>query len=136
MQNRFRFYLITIVVILIGYFYLIYSYRSNNSSTMAFCFYKNILSFPCPTCGTTRSVLASFKADFYNAIFTFNPLGILYAFLLIVIPVFVCIDLIFKKSFVYQSYHSILEQLKNKKISIPLILLLILNWIWNIYKEL
>ncbi|WP_196886004.1 DUF2752 domain-containing protein [Aureivirga sp. CE67] len=105
-------------------------------SNISFCFYKNFFSIPCPSCGSTRSLLAFLKFNIYEALIVFNPLGVFYFILLIVIPLMIIFDIIFKKELTLRSYLILIEKIKNKKFWIPFSVILILNWIWNFYKGL
>ncbi len=136
MKNRFKFYVYTILICFVGYSYLFYSYRNTSKSNFSFCFYKNIISLPCPACGTTRGIFATFSGNLYQAFFTYNPLGILQAIFLSILPIMLLVDLLFTKNYTLKSYNFLILQLQKKKIWIPIVLLLILNWIWNYYKKL
>jgi hypothetical protein len=94
---------------------------------------KNVTGFPCPSCGTTRAVQLLFKGD-YTASILMNPFGIIISTVLTVFPFWIVIDLILKKETFYTFYNKIECLLKQKKIVIPLLILVILNWIWNINK--
>jgi hypothetical protein len=96
---------------------------------------KNVTSFPCPSCGTTRAVQLLFKGDFTASVLT-NPFGIIVSGSMLILPFWIVIDLILKKETFYTFYNKMESILKQKYIAIPLIILVVLNWIWNINKGL
>jgi hypothetical protein len=55
---------------------------------------------------------------------------------LLVLPVWLVFDLISRKSTLYHFYNRSERFLQRKWIAIPAILLVLLNWVWNIAKGL
>ncbi|WP_255323803.1 DUF2752 domain-containing protein [Capnocytophaga stomatis] len=96
---------------------------------------KHITDIPCPSCGTTRSVVSFFEGNFVKS-FYLNPLGILASLFLLIAPLVLLYDLVFRKTLFYQMYIKSEEYLKKAYVYIPLIFLILLNWIWNIQKGL
>jgi hypothetical protein len=96
---------------------------------------KNVTGYACPSCGITRAFIELIKGNFLNAIYL-NPLAIIVAFALLIFPTWILFDLALKKDSFYKWYKKIELQLQKGHIAIPLILLVILNWIWNINKGL
>lgn len=99
------------------------------------CVSKSITDVPCPSCGTTRSVLSFFEGDFIKSLY-WNPLGIIVSLVLLVLPIMLLYDWFSGKNTIYDYYIKSEKVLKEPKVYIPLIILLILNWIWNICKGL
>jgi hypothetical protein len=114
---------------------LLWVFTSKNTEIGTMCYIKWISSYPCPACGTTRSVYHLLDNNWLLALKS-NPLGYLAVLSLIVLPLWVLFDLLFKRETLFVTYQWINNQLKNPKIWIPLALLMLANWIWNIYKEL
>ncbi|BBE16839.1 hypothetical protein AQPE_0986 [Aquipluma nitroreducens] len=56
--------------------------------------------------------------------------------ILILAPLWILYDIVLRKDSLLQVYNRSEIFLRQKWIAIPLILLVILNWIWNIYKGL
>jgi fumarate reductase subunit D len=79
--------------------------------------------------------MAILDGQFLTA-FYWNPLGYLILVGLVILPLWLLADLIFKAQSLFDFYHLICDKLKNKKYAIPLLLLLLLNWYWNIKKGL
>ena len=75
------------------------------------------------------------KGDLIGSV-AFNPFGLVVSFAMLVLPFWVVFDLVTKRQTFYEAYNKMETVLKQKKVAIPLIILVVLNWIWNIYKEL
>lgn len=103
--------------------------------SVAFCWFKKITHLPCPSCGTTRSVTALLGGD-VAASFLLNPLGIAAFIIMACIPIFLIYDVLMKSNKTIRTYHSIEKILQKRLVAVPLIVLVILNWVWNIAKEL
>lgn len=100
------------------------------------CLFKNMTSYPCPSCGTTRSVkMLIFDGNLKGALMM-NPMGIIVAFIMIVMPVWLAFDLIFKRQTLFDAYIRIEKTVATRRVAILLIVLVILNWIWNLNKHL
>ncbi len=99
------------------------------------CIIKNVLNIPCPSCGSTRAVFSILDGDFVGSLLL-NPIGILLTILLLVTPLFLFYDSLFKKTTIASVYIRTESFLKRKYIAIPFLLLLVANWVWNIHKGL
>ncbi|TRZ46173.1 DUF2752 domain-containing protein [Robertkochia solimangrovi] len=119
-----------------GFAWLYFNHRSPESDGLLFpgCIFKKITSYPCPSCGTTRAVQLLQDGEPLNSILM-NPFGIIVAGLMIVLPVWVLVDLFSNGSSFLRFYEKIEFKLKNRKIAIFLIILVLLNWGWNLYKN-
>ena len=120
-----------------GYIWLMLTFYRNvyDPSDFGVCLFKHVTGIPCPSCGSTRSAISLLKGDFAGAIF-WNPFGILILFILIVSPVWIIYDLIGRKETLFNFYIRSELFIKRKWIAIPAILLVLINWIWNITKNL
>jgi len=66
-----------------------------------------------------------------------NPLGAIGLVALVVIPLWLAADLLMKKESLHRQYAAAERTLRQKSwASIPLISVVIVNWIWNIVKGL
>ena len=136
--SRNKLYLIISLACAAGYMWL-YLNASNyvlvKNNTFEVCIIKHVTHIPCPSCGSTRSVLLLQNGEFLKA-FTTNPLGYLISIILIFAPLWMMIDVLAKKNSLLHFYKKLETYLKIPTYNVPLLLLLILNWIWNITKEL
>jgi len=131
-------YIILTIICLLGYSWLGYNLvitTKPESSAKTVCVIKHTTGIPCPSCGSTRSVISLINGDFSKALYI-NPLGFLIAVIMILLPFWIITDLVNKKNTLFKFYKKIEIILQKKIIAIPLILIIIINWIWNIIKEL
>lgn len=136
-MTRNRLYLTLLILLLAGYSWLIFSiYHTYSvySESVELCIFKVITGVPCPSCGSTRSVVSFFKGDVYEAIM-YNPIGIILAGLIVFTPFWLLYDIIFKRDSLLNFYNKFEIFITGKKIMIIAITLVIANWIWNIFKE-
>lgn len=117
-----------------GYGYLFYKLDNLQNETYRVCIIKNVTGYPCPSCGTTRAVSLLLEGKI-KASLLLNPFGILIAIIMTVFPVWVSTDVILKKDSFFKAYKKAESIIKKPWIASILILLVILNWIWNIYKN-
>lgn len=120
-----------------GYIWLIMNYYRTFSLALepGVCLVKRVTGVPCPSCGTTRSVLSILKGDILEGI-QWNPFGIIIILILFIFPVWIISDVLSRNDSLFNSYNQTELFLKRKWIAIPAILLVLLNWIWNIVKGL
>lgn len=129
-----NFYILIGVLTVLGWIWLFSSFFfDEHQIKTTVCLSKRVTDVPCPSCGTTRSVLSFFKGDFLKALY-WNPLGILSAIFLIISPLWLLFDFIFQKKSFYGMFLKMENFLKKWYIFVPLILLVAINWIWNICK--
>jgi|SRR5688572_8908269 len=98
----------------------------------AVCLFRHVTGLPCPSCGMTHSIMAIFNFEMKEAIHI-NVLGFVAVLMMLVVPPLLLVDLIFRKTY-FISIYSWSENLikRNLVVSIPLILLVIGNWIYLI----
>ena len=99
------------------------------------CLTKSISGVPCPSCGTTRSIVELMDGHFITSL-QWNPMGIIVLLIMVTSPIWIFFDLLFKKESFLRFYGRVENQLKSKWIAIPAIGLVVINWIWNICKGL
>jgi len=132
--SRNKLYFILTVSLAAGYLWLFINYSANNGTHIAgICLIKNITSIPCPSCGSTRSVLSILKGNFLESLY-WNPLGLLLFTFLVIAPLWIGYDYVFKKETFFNFYKKKEETLRQKKAALPAILFVLLIWIWNIFK--
>jgi hypothetical protein len=118
-----------------GYMWLIISEIFKKAYPVGVCLFKYTTGIPCPSCGATRSVNFLTHGDFVTA-FKINPLGIIIFIILVVAPFWIMVDLIRRKYTLRSFYYKTELLFKNKLVYIPFIILIALNWFWNINKNL
>jgi hypothetical protein len=99
------------------------------------CIIKSISGVPCPSCGSTRSVISILNGDLIGALF-YNPLGPVLLLIMFVLSVLLLRDGLLSKRTTAEWYRSTEQKIKNKYIAVPLTMAVIFNWMWNIYKGL
>ncbi len=137
-MNRNRLYGLLLPACLAGFAWLIVQHHYEgvgpNSGPNA-CMFKWLTSFPCPSCGSTRSVLAIFNGDLQGA-FLINPIGYVVFTVLMLAPGWITYDLIAKRSSLWNTYLQTETFLKKPIPAIIAICLILLNWIWCYTKHL
>ncbi|MFM7902045.1 MAG: DUF2752 domain-containing protein, partial [Bacteroidota bacterium] len=76
-----------------GILWLIWNWYFGISITP--CVIKNLTGMPCPGCGSTRAAILALGLKFSEAA-ALNPLGILYACAIIVLPIWLTYDIYFR----------------------------------------
>tara|TARA_B110000046_G_C12960688_1_gene384387 strand:- start:494 stop:898 length:405 start_codon:yes stop_codon:yes gene_type:complete len=131
--DRNKLYSILFIACLAGYIWLYFGITENKSVEV--CLIKHVTKIPCPSCGSTRSVISLITGDFIGAL-NLNPIGYLVAIIMLISPLWIIVDSIKRTKTLFDFYLKIETYLKRPKIAISLILLVIINWIWNIIKGL
>lgn len=135
-DNRNKLYLTLFLCCLLGYGWVFINiFFSSQYSQVQVCWLKKIFHIPCPSCGTTRSILKIIQGE-YGQAFYINPLGFVLSSGLLIIPLLLVVDMCFKKNSLFCLYYYVEKWLKKPFILIPLSILVIINWIWNIGKGL
>lgn len=137
-MGRSRLYGLVIVACLTGWGWLGYyalSANAHETTEPDVCLIKSATGVPCPSCGTTRSVLAGIKGD-WQAAFHWNPLGLILLPAMVIIPIWIIVDVVTGRAGFLKSYRNLESFLHRKWVYIPAIALMLANWIWNICKNL
>lgn len=136
-MNRNKLYLILFIACLAGYIWLYYAslpgLAGNKSPEV--CLLKHVTDMPCPSCGSTRSVVSLLNGRYGDA-FLLNPLGYVIALIMLIAPVWMAVDIARRSNSLFKFYQKIEVGLRKPKYAILLILLIMINWIWNITKGL
>lgn len=133
--SRNRLYLLISGACFAGYAWLFIAARLLNSREEGFepCLIKNVTGIPCPSCGSTRSVLNLAAGDVAGALLA-NPMGLLVAAIMIAGPLWIMYDLVTGRETLFLLYRKIERWLRKPGLYIPLIVIVLINWIWNIIK--
>lgn len=133
-MTRNKLYSLLLIACFAGYGYLYYNIENLPSEAFRVCIIKNATGYPCPSCGATRAVSLLLEGNIIESI-ALNPFGILVAIIMTVFPVWVLTDVIQKKDSFYKAYKKTESLIRKPWLASVLILLVLLNWIWNIYKN-
>lgn len=133
-MERNKLYRFVLLLSLAGFIWL-FIHRINLTWIPAGCLFHTITGVPCPACGSTRAALTFLQGNYVEA-FLINPLGLFTTLLAVCLPLWISIDLIFKKDSFYLFFQKAECFICKKGIASILILLVIANWLWNISKNL
>ncbi len=131
-SNRKRFYAFIILAGLAGYAWLIISLTSQTTQPFKPCIFSHITSVPCPSCGTTTSLISLMGGGLQEAIHL-NPLGIPIAMGLLILPLWITFDLIGRRQTLYVSFKRAESVLKRPAVAIAAIALFVANWLWVLF---
>jgi len=134
-MTRNKLYSILLIACSTGFIYLFYTIGNLQNETFRVCFIKNATGYPCPSCGTTRAV-SFFLQGKIAASLLLNPFGIIVAVIMVICPVWVITDFIRKSDSLFRAYKKAETVIRKSWLAAILIVLVLLNWIWNIYKHL
>lgn len=134
-MTRNKLYSLLLIACLAGFIYLFYSIHTMQSQTFRVCLIKNVTGYPCPSCGTTRAVTLLLDGKITESLLL-NPFGILIAIIMTIFPLWILADIFLKKETFYSWYKKTEAIIRKPWLASVLILLVLLNWIWNIYKHL
>ncbi|MEY3178442.1 MAG: hypothetical protein RJB42_683 [Bacteroidota bacterium] len=137
MSDQKKFYFFTTSFLIIGFGWVAWNlfYFQQSSPGLEICVLKNAVGLPCPSCGTTRSVLHLLHGDLSSAILM-NPIGIFVIIGMFIFPFWILYDYWYAKTTLLTFYLQFIKFFSNKKFSLFVIVLVLLNWIWNIQKGL
>lgn len=129
-----RFYVYTTLFIAACWVWLVYALSlPHGGDGISVCLFKHVTSVPCPSCGTTRSVIAICNGEWLHALWL-NPIGYIAIVFVIVIPIWLLFDATTGKQTVYAAFLKFNTVVKQKPVLITLLSLIAINWIWNLYK--
>ena len=134
-MSRNKLYSILILACSFGLIYLLINTVTKQNETIRVCFIKSVTGIPCPSCGSTRAIQLIFQNKWIDSL-AMNPFGIVAAVLMIVIPTWIFFDVVFKKETFFKWYKKMEVIIRKPWLATILILVVLLNWIWNIYKNL
>jgi hypothetical protein len=125
------------LLLLAGYAWLAWNAAGGAAygAVPAGCMFKAVMHVPCPACGTTRAILLLLHGDLSGSLLL-NPFGAILFLALGVTPVWLLVDMLRNRESLYRFYMAAERVLIRKAwISVPLISLVIANWLWNISKS-
>jgi hypothetical protein len=134
-MSKKKIYTIVLIASLSGFIYLFLNTIYGKNIHFGLCIFKNVTGFPCPSCGTTRAIQLILQGKVIKSLYM-NPFGIIVVVMMTIAPFWILYDLIAEKESFLLFYKKSEETIRIKWLSIVLIILVVINWIWNIYKGL
>ncbi|MGB4774965.1 MAG: DUF2752 domain-containing protein [Daejeonella sp.] len=134
--SRNRLYVLLAISCMAGYSWVCMSYRTNlghADNEVGVCIIKHVTHIPCPSCGSTRSLVSLLKGNFLDALY-WNPIGLILLVVMFIAPLWIIYDCFLQKDSLFNFYRKTEQALQQRKLAIPAILLVLVNWLWNIYK--
>ena len=130
-----KLYLLILAFSLAGYSWIILNQYllKMNKPTPNVCLFRLVTGIPCPSCGITHSVLSISKGNFRQALDD-NLLGFPAALMLGVFPAWILVDLMRRKESFYRFYFWSESFLRKKWVAWSVLVLLIANWSWHIFR--
>ena len=138
MQSRNKIYWILAMLSVTSYTWIAFQlfFPHVHEKGLTLCLIKNVTGFPCPSCGISRSLLILITGDIFQA-FIINPLGLVAAVALLLIPMWILTDVLTAKCSLAEFFLRAENKLKTQKaFYIPGIAFILVNWGWNVIKEL
>ncbi len=134
-MTRNKLYILFTAACIAGYAWLGFSYFKDESNHVVLesCLFKHFTNIPCPSCGSTRAVISLLHGNFIDAC-VLNPFGYIIFLILSIIPFWIIFDLITAKATFFNFYRYSEQLIRQRLIALPLIFIVILNWIWNLLK--
>lgn len=133
-----KLYNLVLTACFLGYswlFFFKFFAHSSSKIDLTACLFKRITTIPCPSCGVTRAIQEIIRGNIISSLLI-NPFGIIVALIMFGVPFWIIYDYLIKKETFYTFYLKAESIIRTKKVAFFLILLVLLNWIWNIHKQL
>jgi len=128
LQKKYHLLLLAIVG---GYFFVGISAYFQSKSTHSVCVFKNLTGYPCPGCGSTRATILLFKGNLIESLLL-NPVGLIINIMALTTLFMIIRDLWLNKS----DFNKLITRKIHPIILIIIVILVLLNWAWNISKGL
>lgn len=128
------FYTLSAAGCLGGWLWTIGSMASAGQGVWKGCLFKMLLHVPCPSCGATRAVMAVFRGDVVEA-FCLNPLGLLLAAGLVLLPVWLLADLLRRRATLYWLFLRMDKLLQRRRVFVVFVCVILVNWAWVLFHQ-
>ncbi|MCU0376090.1 MAG: DUF2752 domain-containing protein [Chitinophagaceae bacterium] len=99
------------------------------------CIFKQATGLPCPACGSTRSVQAMLHGH-WPQVFSHNPLGIVTFIMVVAGVIWSAADVFRGSQSLYLKTRQWQATIRRPIVAWPLVILLLANWVWSIFKHL
>jgi hypothetical protein len=131
------FYVFIAVFCLAGYAWLFYNLiivrHLHGGAFTGVCLFKHVTSIPCPSCGSTQSVIFLLQGRFLDALY-WNPLGFVAIAGLALVPPWVTYDFFSRRHSLHAFFLRMESMIRTRWVAITAIILILANWVWNIIK--
>jgi hypothetical protein len=137
-MTRRRLYIVLLGLSLTGYAWLAWNVadEARHSVPPSACLFKEVTGIPCPSCGTTRALIALLRGDVRGSVMI-NPFGALLALGLLIVPFWVLGDFLLSKETFYRRYAAAERILtRTRWMQAAAVAVVLFNWAWNISKGL
>jgi hypothetical protein len=134
MLNIKKFYYFVLTLNLAGYFWLIFKYYNLFNTDNFGCVFKIVTGIPCPSCDSTKGVISLLKFEILESL-NYNPLSIIIFLIMLISPFWIITDLVRTSNSFYNFYKKFENIISKPRYSIPLIIIVLAIWIWNIIKH-
>lgn len=104
-------------------------------SWFSICLFKSFTGIPCPGCGATRAGITLLNGSIDEALLI-NPVALVFILILGFTALILTSDLMTGTPRLKQLFVQADRLLKKRTFLIPLILIILLNWSWSIFKGL
>jgi hypothetical protein len=129
-----NFYGLMTVFSLLGFVWILLNQFANQTVKIpSVCIFKNVTSLPCPSCGSTRSLISLMTGGFREA-FYLNPFGYIIFIFLTIAPIWIFLDYLLKRESLFNVFQLIQHKFQKRAYQLVFILIILSNWIWNIGK--
>lgn len=132
-----RLYVLVLSATTAGWLWLLWNWNNYDQALLTgklmLCPFRAVTGYPCPSCGTTHSVLQIFHSHPAAAFYS-NPLGFIIAACMIIFPVWIIADLISKKERFFTFYRNTEAFIRIRWVAVILTGVVIINWAWSLYK--
>ncbi len=136
MMNRNKLYIPVLIFCLGGLFWIKFNLpESGHTPDVTVCLFKKATSLPCPSCGSTRSVVALMDGNVKKS-FLENPIGMLLMSFILLGPPWIVWDYLSGNATFMYWYERAEKFMRRRSVAIIMIGLVVANWIWNIMKGL
>ncbi|WP_293871875.1 DUF2752 domain-containing protein [Flavobacterium sp.] len=134
-MTRNKLYYLLLITCFTGFIYFLYNNQSLPNETVRVCLFKNVTCYPCPSCGTTRAIALLLEGKI-TASLLMNPFGIIVLIMMILMPIWILVDVVLKMDTFFNFYIKTELLIRTRWLAVFLIILVLFNWTWNIYKHL
>lgn len=135
-------YLVTLLVV--GFAWVIFqmtrdlSYGENQTSytNVEVCLFRALTGAPCPACGSSRAIVTLLNGSLVGALW-YNPLGVILLLGIIIVTPWLVFDIVTRRQTLYSAWNFLESHFVKRKIYIfVMVVALLANWVWNMFKYL